>query len=252
MSTCPEKDIHSIYLDGELPASYVAEYEAHVNACPSCQATLERLRRIRRVFAKDAETMELTKEQMDEVKAEIALYKQYRSMMQHGRFYRGGFGPLGDQIMARDGRSVLSNPTGFGNLTIWTMTSEFGTKAVGMMLKKLVTPNTQSAVYHPKGLQEDAVYHFTNREAAYDIRDFGDLVNTVAPIHIRPDSLMHTIVAKKVKLPAEKEDYTAYGSLLCDAGVQLKQNYSGTGYNENVRYDQDFSAKLFVMEQVDE
>lgn len=65
MSTCPEKDIHSIYLDGELPASYVAEYEAHVNACPSCQATLERQRRIRRVFAKDAETMELTKEQMD-------------------------------------------------------------------------------------------------------------------------------------------------------------------------------------------
>ena len=36
MSTCPSNDIHSIYLDNELPASYVAEYEAHVKTCESC------------------------------------------------------------------------------------------------------------------------------------------------------------------------------------------------------------------------
>ncbi|MBP5452686.1 MAG: zf-HC2 domain-containing protein, partial [Treponema sp.] len=47
MSTCPEKDIHSIYLDNELPAAYVADYEAHVESCPECKAQLEKLRMLR-------------------------------------------------------------------------------------------------------------------------------------------------------------------------------------------------------------
>ena len=120
------------------------------------------------------------------------------------------------------------------------------------MLKKFVLPNTQNITYFPKGLDEDTLYHFTNRELKYDIRDFGDLVNTVAPVHIKQDSMLLDFIAKRVKLPSEKEDYIAYGSLLMNAGVALKQDFSGTGYNENVRYVQDLSAKVFVMEQVEE
>lgn len=44
MSTCPQKDIHSVYIDGELPEKYRAEYEAHIATCPDCQAALARLR----------------------------------------------------------------------------------------------------------------------------------------------------------------------------------------------------------------
>ncbi len=58
-------------------------------------------------------------------------------------------------------------------------------------------------------------------------------------------------IASRMKLNPEKEDYYAYGSLLMNAGVALKQNFSGTGYNENVRYVQDFSAKLFLMEEAE-
>jgi alpha-galactosidase len=121
-----------------------------------------------------------------------------------------------------------------------------------MMLKKTVLPNTQNIVYFAKGLDEDTLYHFTNRELSYDIRDFGDLVNTVAPIHVKQDSRLLDFLAKRIKLPSEKEDYMAYGSLLMGAGIALKQDYTGTGYNENVRYVQDYSAKLFMMEAVDE
>ena len=30
MSGCPEKDLHSIYIDGEMPEKYAKEYEAHI------------------------------------------------------------------------------------------------------------------------------------------------------------------------------------------------------------------------------
>lgn len=54
MFSCPTDDIHSIYLDRELPAAYVDEYEAHVKVCASCAEKLKRLRRIQGLFRADA------------------------------------------------------------------------------------------------------------------------------------------------------------------------------------------------------
>ena len=231
---------------------------AHVSASPNHQTLRRTPMKTRFAIASfgtlgyECNFSDFSKEAMEEVQTEIALYKEYRGLMQHGRFYRGGIGPLSDKFIGRDVSSALYNATGEGNIMTWTMTSKYGTKAVGMMLKKTVLPNTQNIVYFAKGLDEDTLYHFTNRELSYDIRDFGDLVNTVAPIHVKQDSRLLDFLAKRIKLPSEKEDYMAYGSLLMGAGIALKQDYSGTGYNENVRYVQDYSAKLFLMEAVDE
>ncbi|MBO4320668.1 MAG: zf-HC2 domain-containing protein [Treponema sp.] len=65
MSTCPETDIHSIYLDNELPAAYVADYEAHIAECPKCRAKLEKLRMMHSVFSSDSKSMELSQRDLD-------------------------------------------------------------------------------------------------------------------------------------------------------------------------------------------
>ena len=54
MFTCPNKDVHSIYLDNELPLEYMEEYEAHVKNCPKCQAQLSKLRGLNSLFAADS------------------------------------------------------------------------------------------------------------------------------------------------------------------------------------------------------
>ncbi|HAH63065.1 MAG TPA: hypothetical protein DCL73_13325 [Treponema sp.] len=54
MSTCPSKDIHSIYLDNELPAAYAGEYETHIEACPKCAAELTKLRAVHDMLRADA------------------------------------------------------------------------------------------------------------------------------------------------------------------------------------------------------
>jgi Predicted transmembrane transcriptional regulator (anti-sigma factor) len=57
MSTCPSKDIHSIYLDNELPAAYAGEYEAHIKTCPKCAAELARLRAVRDMLRFDMQAV---------------------------------------------------------------------------------------------------------------------------------------------------------------------------------------------------
>jgi hypothetical protein len=55
MSTCPEKDIHSIYLDNELPETYISEYEQHIKNCPKCTHNLEKLQKLHSDLKFDAE-----------------------------------------------------------------------------------------------------------------------------------------------------------------------------------------------------
>ena len=50
-------------------------------------------------------------------------------------------------------------------------------------------------------------------------------MNTIAPVHIRQDSLVHNVVAKFVKLDGETEDYYAFGDALMYGGVRLKQAF---------------------------
>ena len=84
----------------------------------------------------------------------------------------------------------------------------------------------------------------------YNIKEFGSLVNTVAPIHVRPDSFTHNMIARRVKMDGETEDVTLYGDVLMEAGVHLSQSFSSTGYSDEVRHMPDFASRLYTMKIV--
>ena len=121
-----------------------------------------------------------------------------------------------------------------------------------MMLQKLFIPNTHFEQYQPKGLNNDTKYLFYNRELTFNIKEFGGLVNQVAPIHIKMNSLLHEMIAKFVKMPGEKECCISSGKLLMESGVKLKQGFGGTGYTQEIRFSQDFSSRMYFMEMVEE
>lgn len=54
MSFCPTKDLHSVYLDNELPEIYKAEYEAHIKSCPKCKKYLNELKALHNIFSTDS------------------------------------------------------------------------------------------------------------------------------------------------------------------------------------------------------
>lgn len=66
MSTCPEKDLHSIYLDGELPENFLKEYESHIASCEKCRAELEKLKKVSAPFREQALSIQLDQNYLDQ------------------------------------------------------------------------------------------------------------------------------------------------------------------------------------------
>lgn len=66
MFTCPEDDVHSIYLDNELPQKFIAEYEAHIASCPKCKARLEMLKTIHDELKADADSIKVDQAFLDQ------------------------------------------------------------------------------------------------------------------------------------------------------------------------------------------
>ncbi len=220
---------------------------AHVSGCPNHQTLRETPLASRfavacmGVLGYECNLAELPKEELAEIKEQIRLYKQWRRTLQFGDFYRSG-GSLNPQLRGAVG----------SNLAEWTVVSPDQKQAVGMMIQETVKPNTSHNIFRPRGLAADKLYRFTNRVLAHDLHRFGDLINAVAPIHIKKDSLLHNTIAKFMKMDGEVEDTTLPGSVLCRAGVELAQSFAGTGYNANTRLYQDFDARLYFMAEVTE
>jgi len=53
---CPDPQLLSIYLDGELPSPWKEKIEAHFAKCSDCREKLENFRRLQKLFAKDNHT----------------------------------------------------------------------------------------------------------------------------------------------------------------------------------------------------
>ena len=225
---------------------------AHVSASPNHQ-TLRNMPLESRfavaafgLLGYECNMCDMNKEELNAVKCQIELYKKLRNVFFTGTFYR----TESFEEENAGNASVLNN--GKGNMAEWTVVSTDKKKAVGLIMQKHVIPNTQYACYRAKGLDEAKKYHFYNRKLQYDIKEFGELVNMVSPIHIKQGSMLQDILSKLKKMDGETEDYIAYGDTLMYSGVRLKQAFSATGYNENVRFFQDFAARLYFMEEVED
>ena len=99
------------------------------------------------------------------------------------------------------------------------------------------------------GLLPDVKYHFYGRNIKYNLKDFGDLVNTVSPVHIKQGSALQEILSRFVNMDGEKEDLTAYGDTLMRAGIALKPAFAGTGYNSDTRLFPDFPPGFTLWKQ---
>ncbi|MCM1144140.1 MAG: alpha-galactosidase [Blautia sp.] len=221
---------------------------AHVSACPNHQTL--RITPLETRFQTacfgvcgyECNFCDMGKEELEAVRTQIALYKEWRDVLQRGSFYRGRT----FSGSAYGTGSILGQTE--GNVTEWTCVSEDQRKAVGFLMQKLAAPNTQFEYYRAKGLAPDLKYHFYNRALKYNVKEFGDLVNTVSPVHIKQDSFMHNMVAKFVKMDGETEDCRAYGDTLMYGTVRLRQAFGGTGYNSEVRHFPDFASRVYFME----
>lgn len=207
---------------------------AHISGCPNHQTLRSTSIETRFEVAAfgllgyELNLTELTSEEKKIVARQIAFYKKHREELQYGDFYR----------IKNDVEGVYQ----------WISVAPNKKKAIGLFLQKEVIPNFSYGRFQTRGLDHDQIYHMTNRQQIFNIKEFGDLINMILPIHIKKDSLAHNLIALIKKMPGEIEDCTAYGDVFNEFGVKLKQGFSGTGYDEEVRLFQDFASRMYLWE----
>ncbi len=162
------------------------------------------------------------------IKDQVAQYKQWRDVLQNGTFYR------------------LES----GNIHKWICVSLDRRRAVALFMQELAVPNMQQERFRAEGLDPDLYYHLYSLPHDVDIRQFGDLVNTVAPIHIKQNSLAHNAIARFYKMKGEEEDMAVSGAVLMNAGVSLAPAYGGTGFNDQTRCFSDYTSRLYFIEAI--
>ena len=205
---------------------------AHVSASPNHQ-TLRRTPLATRfavaafgALGYECDVRGLPSAEKQAIREQIALYKKWREVMQFGDFYR------------------ITE----GNLHRWTCVSPDKSRAVVLLLQELTEANVQAHRLQLRGLDPDKTYRLYNIPGRVDVRTFGSLINTVTPVHVRQDSVLHNVIAKQVKMSGETENVTATGSVLMHTGVMLSPAFSGSGFNEKVRIFPDFAARLYFLE----
>ena len=172
---------------------------------------------------------DLPSEELKAIKDEIALYKSLRDVLQFGDLYRG--------------RNFDE-----GEYTEWTIVSNDRTKAVTILIQNQARANMPTRKVYIKGLDSAKEYTLRNVEQKFNLRDFGDLVNNISPVHIKQNSFMYNTLDRIKKLDGEKERITGYGDTFAKAGVFLKQGFAGVGFNENVAYFQDYCSRMYITE----
>ena len=204
-------------------------YTNHVSSCPNHQTLRVTPIETRYnmacmgILGYECNVCEIDKEEEEAIRKQIELYKLWRKVYQYGDFYRNG--ENGDFIIVSPDKS----------------------RAVATLLQHHNRANVGTQLLKLSGLDREKKYHFYNIPGKVDVKCFGDLINTMAPIHVKKDSLTHNVIAKYVKLHQELEEYHCQGSVL-EAGVRLKQVYSGTGYNEQVRVFGDYASRMYYIE----
>lgn len=85
MSFCPSKDIHSIYLDKELPENYKLEYEEHVKNCPACQKELNKLKLIHDALKTDSDSIKLDDDFLEKSYERLQIKMAYKNNVTKAR-----------------------------------------------------------------------------------------------------------------------------------------------------------------------
>lgn len=215
---------------------------AHISDCPNHQ-TLRMTPLSTRfgvaaagILGYECNLAECKKEEFEEIRKQIAIYKKYRNTFQFGTYYRIANGQDSDYTKG-----------GYR----WNIVSLDKSQAIYFDLQGQQIPNVMYGNCTPHGLSKSKLYKICNVEEKMNVMEFGNLINTVAPFHVKKDSMTHKVIAKFVKMEIEKEEYLLRGSVLMKAGFNTCQNYVGTGLNENVRVFADYKSRMYLMDEIE-
>jgi len=68
---CPDPQVLSIYVDGELPSPWKEKLDVHLKECPACREKFENFKKLREMFNKDTSKKEIKESDIQSSKEKI-------------------------------------------------------------------------------------------------------------------------------------------------------------------------------------
>ena len=207
---------------------------AHISACPNAQ-TLRRTPMGTRFAVScfgclgwELDLRELTPAELDEAARQVKFYKEHRSTLQYGRFYR---------FALPDGREGFS------------CVAQDGSEAVTGVFRRLTCAAPAFEKLPCAGLEAGALYEVESLPPLMRISDFGALIKHALPVKLRHDGAVMRTADKLAGLRQEPERYRASGAALME-GIRLQNLFQGTGYDRGIRLPGDFGSDIYLIKRV--
>ena len=167
---------------------------------------------------------DLSAQEREEVKQQIAFYKEHRRLFQFGSFYR-----------------VRETENDF----FWMVVSPDCTEAMGIHYVRQNMPNQGHVPLKAMGLDENMTYVLRSFPQEVRLQDFGTLVNMISPVRLKPGSALHAVADMAVKLHEKELELVGSGSFFHAAGFVPTPCFSGSGFVDGVAAMKDWDSRLY-------
>lgn len=169
---------------------------------------------------------ELTPEEQKQIKKQIEFYKAHRQTLQFGKFSRY-FPKAGsrESWQMADEKEIIA--------AIYNLTYE-AAPARDVLRILDATPGKR--------------YRFKSVRQQLQIGRFGGLIKHISPVKLRTDGKIMKLADRNFSLTDGQEDYICAAETL-RGGINLAMQYSGTGYNSDIRVLGDFGSSLYLIEE---
>ena len=155
-----------------------------------------------------------------EIKNQIALYRQHRRLFQFGTFSR------------------LKNG--------WQVSLD-GVTAAGVF-HSLVDSAPGYEQLRLLGMDSSKRYHLRTRAQKIRLGQFAGLIKHIAPVNLDPNGGVARTADRFYGLEDGAEGYHVTGAAL-NSGIMLQPLFRGTGYDANQRTQGDFGSNLYIIEE---
>ena len=170
---------------------------------------------------------ELTPDERKQIKEQIAFYKAHRNVLQYGRLNR--YFPRANEReswqISKDGEIIAA----IYNLSYHTSPARDNLRILSAQRAKF--------------------YRVSSVKQYLRIGRFGSLVKHISPVNIKSDGAIMRFVDRHFSMVDGRETYVGSGELL-NSGINLAMQYSGTGYDANLRMLGDAGSTLYEIKEI--
>ncbi len=80
MSTCPDFNLYSVYLDNELNGTHSQAFSDHLKECPICRKRYSRIKNIRDAFQQDSRFIDLSQKDTEDSFKRLCVIMNYKAV----------------------------------------------------------------------------------------------------------------------------------------------------------------------------